>query len=70
MPGKLALIDFDKCDPKLCEAGVCTAAEACKRKLLQQESPYETPIPDPFLCKGCGDCARACPAGAVIIGRG
>jgi translation initiation factor RLI1 len=67
MPGKMALIQFDKCKPELCEKGICAAVEACSRKLLKQEEPYEIPMTDPSLCKGCGDCARACPANAIKV---
>ena len=67
MPGKMALIQFDKCRPEMCESGFCSAADACPRKLLKQEAPYEIPMTDPSLCRGCGDCARACPAGAIMI---
>ena len=65
--GKMALVDFHKCSPTNCEAGICTAVEACKRKLLVQEAPYDTPMTSPFSCRACGDCARACPAKAILI---
>jgi len=67
MPNKMALIQFDKCRPEMCEDGICAGAEACPRKLLKQEAPYEIPMPDPTLCRGCGDCARACPAKAIKV---
>lgn len=69
MPGKMALVDFNLCRPESCEGGICTAAEACEKKLLRQEAPGEPPMADPSLCKGCGDCARACPRGAVRVLR-
>ena len=64
---KVALVDFNKCRPETCDSGICAAALACSRKLLKQEAPMEAPLPDPFLCKGCGDCVRACPARAIAI---
>jgi len=67
MPSKKALIIFDRCHPEQCDQGICLAAAACPRRLLQQESPYQIPMPDPSLCQGCGDCARACPRKAVRI---
>lgn len=67
MPNKIALIVFDKCKPEKCEKGICAAAQACQRKLLQQEAPYEIPVPNPSLCRGCSDCVRACPQKAIII---
>lgn len=67
MPGKMALVDFGKCDPANCEGEVCVAAKACPRKLLRQEAPGDPPMTDPSLCKACGDCVRACPAKAIKI---
>jgi heterodisulfide reductase subunit A-like polyferredoxin len=67
MPKKTALVDFGKCHPEKCPQGICQAALVCKYKLLIQEKPYEIPMADPFICKGCGDCVRACPEKAIII---
>ena len=67
MPRKTALVDFKKCDPKKCSQGICSAALACPRKLLKQDAAYEIPMPDPSVCRGCGDCARACPLKAVTV---
>ena len=67
MSGKMALVDFDKCRPEKCNGGLCAAAAACPRKLLKQEAPNEIPMTNPSLCRGCGDCARACPAKAIKI---
>jgi translation initiation factor RLI1 len=67
MPGKMALVQFDKCRPEMCENGICAAADACPRKLIKQEDPYDIPMTDPSLCKGCGDCAKACPARAIKV---
>jgi len=69
MPGKMALIDFKKCHPENCSSGICAAVLACSHKLLKQEANYEIPMPDPFLCRGCGDCVRACPLKAIEIVR-
>lgn len=69
MPGKMALINFNKCNPQQCESGKCAAAEACPHKLIKQEAPYETPMPDPYICRGCGECARACPLKAIEVIR-
>jgi len=67
MPGKMALIQFDKCHPEMCENGICIAIKACPRKLLKQEAPNEIPMTDPVICRGCGDRARVCPAKAIKI---
>jgi translation initiation factor RLI1 len=69
MPTKVALIDFKKCSPQNCRDGICAAALACPHRLLTQEAPYEIPLPDPALCRGCGDCARACPLKAIKVDR-
>ena len=67
MPGKMALVHFDRCHPEKCRGGVCAAAQACPHKLLKQEAPLQTPMPDPSICRGCGDCARACPQKAIEV---
>jgi len=69
MPSKVALINFNRCHPEKCKNGICVAAQACTHKLLKQETPYEIPMPDPSLCKGCSDCVRACPLKAIKIVR-
>ncbi len=65
MPRKIALVDYNKCRADLC--GVCPASAACPKKVLVQESSGETPMADPVLCRGCGDCVRACPLKAVEV---
>ncbi len=69
MPSKMAIIDFNKCRPGECDGGVCKAALACERKLLTQEAAYEIPMTDPFLCRGCADCVKACPLNAIWISK-
>ncbi len=68
MPGKVAMVIYDRCRPGECAPAACPAAAACKRKLLRQEAPDESPMPHPSLCRGCGDCVRACPFRAIQIG--
>ncbi len=70
MAGKIAFVDSRKCDPRQCEKGVCTAALACPRKLMSQEEDYEVPMADTGPCRGCGDCVRSCPLGAVQLMSG
>ena len=67
MPGKMALVDYKKCHPERCDGGICAAALACPHKLLRQEAPYEMPMMYPSLCRGCGDCVRACTLRAIQI---
>ena len=69
MAGKMALVDFNRCHPEKCDKGICASAQACSHKLLKQEAPYEAPMPDPSLCRGCADCVRACPLKAIQIVR-
>ena len=65
MPGKMALVDYNRCHPEQCDS--CPAATACTKKLLVQEAPHQPPMTNPSVCKGCGDCVRACPLKAIII---
>ena len=69
MPSKMALVDYNKCRPEKCDRGICSEALACSHKLLKQEAPYRIPMPDPSLCRGCGDCVRACPVKAIQIAK-
>jgi translation initiation factor RLI1 len=64
---KMALLDFAKCSPGSCAGGICAAALACPSRLMKQEAPYYIPMPEPFACRACGDCARACPQKAIRI---
>jgi len=70
MAGKLALVDYNTCDPTRCAEGVCPAVVACPRKLLIQEAPFDAPMSNPSPCRGCGDCARSCPHGAIKMTTG
>jgi translation initiation factor RLI1 len=70
MAGKLALVDYSKCDPEKCEEGICAAALACPRRLISQEDRHEAPMTDPSPCRGCGDCARSCPLKAIEVVTG
>jgi translation initiation factor RLI1 len=65
MGRKIALVDYNRCLPQQC--GACVAAAACERKLMVQESVNSPPMTDPGICRGCGDCVRACPLKAVSI---
>ncbi|MFP3974809.1 MAG: 4Fe-4S binding protein [Chloroflexota bacterium] len=67
MPKPKAMVDFNKCHPERCDHGLCVAVDACQLHVLQQEAPYEPPMPNPNLCKGCGDCVRACPLKAMVL---
>ena len=67
MPKKTVLIDYNKCHPEQCDSGTCAAVLACPKKLLKQEAPYEPPMPDPAICKGCSECVLACPLKAIRL---
>ncbi|MDP3880395.1 MAG: 4Fe-4S binding protein [Dehalococcoidales bacterium] len=67
MTGKMALVDYKKCLPELCDSGTCAAVLACPHRLLKQEMPYEAPMPDPSVCRGCAKCVVACPLKAIQI---
>ena len=64
---KMALLNFKKCRPEMCEGGVCAASLACSLKLLCQETPNSMPLPEPSACRACGDCVRACPQKAIQL---
>ena len=65
MPAPMAFLDYDKCRPESCPEGRCKAAQACRYKLLKQERPFEPPMTDPYICRGCSECVRACPLKAI-----
>jgi len=67
MPMKMAVVDYSKCRPELCDSGVCVAALACPRKLIEQEAPYEPPMPSPYECQNCAKCVLACPLRAIEL---
>ena len=70
---KWASIDFSICNPSQCdrEEGICAASRACKKNLLEQEVPFDSPVLlSSRMCVGCSHCARACPFGAVRIESG
>jgi len=70
---KYASIDFDRCNPRNCDGqhGVCAAVRSCKKKLLEQEEPGESPILISMkMCTGCGVCVVACPLAAIEIKNG
>jgi len=69
MPNKTVLIDYNKCHPEQCDSGTCAAVLACPRKLLKQEAPHEPPMPDPAICRGCSECALACPLKAIRLSQ-
>jgi len=67
MPKKTVLIDYNKCRPGHCDSGICAAVLVCPHKLLKQEAPYEAPMPDPVICRGCSECVLACPLRAIKL---
>jgi NAD-dependent dihydropyrimidine dehydrogenase PreA subunit len=61
------VVDPQKCDPALCNGGICAALAECPHKIFRQEEPGEMPyIRNSDLCRGCFACLSACPAGAII----
>ena len=67
MARKTALLDYTKCYPAECNGRVCKAVEVCPSKLLKQEEPEFAPMTEPYSCRACGDCAKACPMDAIKI---
>jgi NAD-dependent dihydropyrimidine dehydrogenase PreA subunit len=67
MPQPKVAIDYQACDPSLCQDGVCSSALVCERKMLRQEEPGELPDIYPSLCLGCAECLLVCPKKALLI---
>jgi translation initiation factor RLI1 len=65
MPGKIVVVNYNKCDPKECKDGICRAISACPKKIIKQEEPYEAPMINISLCSGCYKCIKACPRKAI-----
>jgi hypothetical protein len=72
MAGKLAVVDYRKCDPQKCGGGACAAVLACPRKLLRQEDanepPYDRYVALPRVRRLCpGVSARRYPDGRGVV---
>ena len=65
MSRRMVVVDYNKCRPQHCDNGICAAALACPRRLLEQEAPYEIPMPSPVACSDCAKCILACPLRAM-----
>ncbi len=53
-------IDYERCDPKRCDQGICAAVLACPVKLIKQLEPRDCPYPITGFCQECGKCLEAC----------
>lgn len=62
--GKVAVLDDAKCSGCLACIGPCRF-EAIEKSELQPGKPL--PRIDPFICEGCGVCARVCPEAAITM---
>lgn len=67
MAKKAAFIDSEKCNPVICDKGICQAKTSCPRKIIKQAEPYEVPFvyATGDLCGGCFLCIKGCPLGAI-----
>ncbi len=66
MAKKVAVVDYNMCDPERCDNGVCIAALECEHGSLVQDGAYETPEVNPAKwCHGCAKCSTACPLKAI-----
>jgi len=66
---KIALINYNKCDPKECRDGICKAVSTCSKKVFKQEEPYGAPFINARLYSGCFDCISSCPRDAIEKAR-
>ncbi len=64
MPKPSAVVDPKACQPEKCRQGICVAVEACEKRTLKQEAPYEIPYAL-GLCLGCSQCTLTCPLDAI-----
>jgi formate hydrogenlyase subunit 6/NADH:ubiquinone oxidoreductase subunit I len=67
MPQPRVVLDYSRCNPELCENGVCAASLICERKVLRQDAPGDMPELYPSRCLGCVDCLPACPTRALQL---
>ncbi len=66
-------INFDICDPAICNPGkgICSAVEKCTRNLLEQEEVGGVPVLlSTRMCVGCARCIEFCPLNAISVMRG
>ena len=69
MPRKIAIVNYNKCDPKECKEGICQAVSACSKKVIKQEEQYEPPYINASLCSGCYECISYCARNAIEKAR-
>lgn len=65
-----ASIDYDICDPNICnpEEGICAAVAACTHKVIKQlDGVFKSPMIFQDMCMGCWDCIEACPLDVIKI---
>jgi len=67
MPNTMITLDYHKCRPDLCNAGVCAAAPSCPLSIIEQEELFGFPMANPSACKGCAKCVNACPLKAISL---
>ena len=70
---KHCVVDFESCSPEAHDpmCGACVAAEACVKRILEQEDPFDVPfLASNSMCTGCGKCVAACPLDAISIANG
>ncbi len=62
---KIVRINYSKCNPELCGAGLCPAAKECDSRALRQVEPPDKPLVDTSICHGCFKCSKSCPRQAI-----
>ena len=60
-------INYQICNPKKCDNGICVALPACSVQLIKQMEPYDYPYPIAGFCQECGKCLDACLFKAISV---
>ncbi|HIQ32987.1 MAG TPA: ribosome biogenesis/translation initiation ATPase RLI [Methanothermococcus okinawensis] len=69
MGGRLAIVDYDRCQPKKCSMEClkyCPGVRMGEETIVIDESTGK-PVISEELCSGCGICVKRCPFGAITI---
>lgn len=60
-------INYNRCDPKGCDKGICAAVVVCPTKLIKQIELRDYPFAVAGFCQECGKCSDACLLKAISM---